>query len=108
MHTQSGNNNSRQYKKARSSTKKACHYALDYQEHQVEVNTQPIDVRIEEISVRELAKIQSKNIVEPIKQQLEQYLSNNNTYKQQESPFGKAVNQSVDRFKAKKVDIKKQ
>ncbi|CAG2254880.1 RNASEH1 [Mytilus edulis] len=73
---------------------------------EVEANIQPIDLRIEEISVRELAKIQSKNIAEPIKQQLEQYLTNNATYEQQDSPFGKAINQSIDMFKATKVDIK--
>ncbi|VDI13861.1 Hypothetical predicted protein [Mytilus galloprovincialis] len=48
----------------------------------------------------------SMNIAEPIKQQLEQYLTNNATYEQQDSPFGKAINQSIDMFKATKVDIK--
>jgi hypothetical protein len=36
---------------------------------------------------------------------LEEYLSREDIY-EQESPFGKAINQSVDMFKATKVDIK--
>jgi virulence-associated protein VagC len=42
---------------------------------EVEGNILPVDLRIEEIAVREIAKIQSKNIAEPVKQQLEEYLS---------------------------------
>jgi hypothetical protein len=42
----------------------------------------------------------------PVKQQLEEYLSSEDIYEQQESPFGKAMNQTVDMFKATKVDIK--
>jgi hypothetical protein len=38
----------------------------------VEGNMLPVDLRIEEIAVREIAKIQSKNIAEPVKQQLEE------------------------------------
>ena len=72
---------------------------------EVEGNILPVDLRIEEIAVREIAKIQSKNIAEPVKQQLEEYLSRDDIY-EQESPFGKAINQSVDKFKATKVDIK--
>ena len=72
---------------------------------EVEGNILPVDLRIEEIAVREIAKIQSKNIAEPVKQQLEEYLSREDIY-EQESPFGKAINQSVDMFKATKVDIK--
>jgi hypothetical protein len=34
----------------------------------VEGNILPVDLRIEEIAVREIAKIQSKNIAEPVKQ----------------------------------------
>jgi hypothetical protein len=49
--------------------------------------------------------VESKNIAEPVKQQLEEYLSRDDIY-EQESPFGKAINQSVDKFKATKVDIK--
>jgi hypothetical protein len=37
---------------------------------------------------------------------LEEYLSRDDIYQQQESPFGKAINQTVDMFKATKVDIK--
>jgi hypothetical protein len=37
---------------------------------------------------------------------LEEYLSRDDIYEQQESPFGKAINQTVDMFKATKVDIK--
>jgi hypothetical protein len=37
---------------------------------------------------------------------LEVYLSRDDIYEQQESPFGKAINQTVDMFKATKVDIK--
>ena len=74
---------------------------------EVEGNILPVDLRIEEIAVREIAKIQSKNIAEPVKQQLEEeYLSSDEIYEQQESPFGKAMNQTVDMFKATKVDIK--
>jgi hypothetical protein len=36
---------------------------------EVEGNILPVDLRIEEIAVREIAKIQSKNIAEPVKQQ---------------------------------------
>ena len=72
---------------------------------EVEGNILPVDLRIEEIAVREIAKIQSKNIAEPVKQQLEEYLSRDDIY-EQKSPFGKAINQSVDMFKATKVDIK--
>ena len=72
---------------------------------EIEGNILPVDLRIEEIAVREIAKIQSKNIAEPVKQQLEEYLSRDDIY-EQESPFGKAINQSVDMFKATKVDIK--
>jgi hypothetical protein len=53
-----------------------------------------------------VVKIQSKNIAEPVKQQLEEYLSRDDIYEQQESPFRKAINQTVDMFKATKVDIK--
>jgi ribonuclease HI len=73
---------------------------------EVEGNSLPVDLRIEEIAVREIAKIQSKNIASPVKQQLEEYLSRDDIYQQQESPFGKAINQTVDMFKATKVDIK--
>jgi ribonuclease HI len=73
---------------------------------EVEGNILPVDLRIEEIEVREIAKIQSKNIAEPVKQQLEEYLSSDDIYEQQESPFGKAMTQAVDMFKATKVDIK--
>ena len=73
---------------------------------EVEGNILPVDLRIEEIAVREIAKIQSKNIAEPVKQQLEEYLSRDDIYEQQESPFGKAINQTVDMVKATKVDIK--
>ena len=55
---------------------------------EVEGNILPVDLRIEEIAVREIAKIQSKNIAEPVKQQLEEYLSSDDIYEQQESPFG--------------------
>ena len=71
-----------------------------------EGNMLPVDLRIEEIAVREIAKIQSKNIAEPVKQQLEEYLSSEDIYEQQESPFGKAMNQTVDLFKATRVDNK--
>ena len=54
----------------------------------VEGNILPVDLRIEEI-----AKIRSKNIAEPVKQQLEEYLRRDDIYEQQESPFGKAINQ---------------
>jgi hypothetical protein len=37
---------------------------------------------------------------------LEEYLSREDIYEQQESPFGKAINQTVDIIKATKVDIK--
>ena len=37
---------------------------------------------------------------------MEEYLSRDDIYEQQESPFGKAMNQTVDMFKATKVDIK--
>ena len=37
---------------------------------------------------------------------MEEYLSRDSIYEQQESPFGKAINQTVDMFKATKVDIK--
>jgi hypothetical protein len=37
---------------------------------------------------------------------LEEYLSREDIYEQQESPFGKAINQPVDMIKATKVDIK--
>jgi hypothetical protein len=48
-----------------------------------------------------------KNIAESVKQQLEEYLSRDDIYEQQESPpFGKAINQTVEMFKATKVDIK--
>ena len=73
---------------------------------EVEGNILPVDLRIEEIAVREIVKIQSKNIAEPVKQQLEEYFSRDDIYEQQESPFGKAINQTVDMFKATKVDIK--
>ena len=73
---------------------------------EVEGNILAVDLRIEEIAVREIAKIQSKNFAEPVKQQLEEYLSSEDIYEQQESPFGKAMNQTVDMFKATRVDIK--
>jgi hypothetical protein len=60
---------------------------------EVDGNILPVDLRIEEIAVREIAKIQSKSIAEPVKQQLEEYLSRDDIY-EQESPFGKAINQS--------------
>ena len=71
---------------------------------EVEDNILPVDLRIEEIAVKEIAKIQSKNIAEPVKQ-LEEYLSRDDIY-EQESPLGKAINQTVDMFTATKVDIK--
>ncbi|VDI34987.1 Hypothetical predicted protein [Mytilus galloprovincialis] len=42
---------------------------------------------MEEISVRGIANIQSKYKAELIKHQLEEYLTNNETYERQESPF---------------------
>ena len=72
---------------------------------EIEGNILPVHLRIKEIAVREIAKIQSKHIAEPVKQQLEEYLSSDDIY-EQESPFGKAMNQAVDMFKATKVDIK--
>jgi hypothetical protein len=47
---------------------------------EVEGNILPVDLRIEEIAVREIAKIQSKNIAEPVKQQLEEYFSRDDIY----------------------------
>lgn len=44
---------------------------------EVKTNIQTVDLRIEEILVRELAKIQFKNISEPINQQ--QYLTKDDT-----------------------------
>ena len=70
---------------------------------EVEANILPIDLRLEEISVREIAKIQSKNILEPIKQQLERYQNSEEAYERRESPFGKAINQAIDMTKATKV-----
>ncbi|CAG2211960.1 unnamed protein product [Mytilus edulis] len=40
---------------------------------EIEAGVLPIDLRIEEIAIREIAKIQSKSIKEPIKQQLINY-----------------------------------
>jgi hypothetical protein len=73
---------------------------------EVEGNILPVDLRIEEIAVREIPKIQSKNIAEPVKQPLEEYFSRDDIYEQQESPFVISINQTVDMFKATKVDIK--
>ena len=50
---------------------------------EVEGNILPVDLRIEEIAVREIAKIQSKNIAEPVKQQCDAvmiYMNNKNHY----------------------------
>jgi hypothetical protein len=58
------------------------------------------------ISSYKIAKIQSNNIAESVKRQLEEYVSRDDIYEQQESPLGKAMNQAVDMFKATKVDIK--
>ena len=41
---------------------------------EVEANIVPIDLRLEEMGVLEIAKIQFKNISEPIRQQLEEYM----------------------------------
>ncbi|VDH92907.1 Hypothetical predicted protein [Mytilus galloprovincialis] len=51
---------------------------------------------MEEISVREIAKIQSKYKAELIKHQLEEYLTNNETYERQESPFGSSKNSTAE------------
>jgi hypothetical protein len=55
---------------------------------EVEGNILPVDLRIEEIAVREIAKIQSKNIAEPVKQQLEEYLSKADTPPRKQSLGG--------------------
>lgn len=58
------------------------------------------------MSVRKLAKKFYKNIVEPIKQQIKEYINNNETYEQQNSPCGMDINQAIDMFKGTKVDFK--
>ena len=73
---------------------------------EVEANIIPIDLRIKEIALREIAKIQSKSIEEPVKQQLEKYNAAENMYERLTSPFGKAINQAVDMYKSTNVDIK--
>ncbi|CAG2242413.1 unnamed protein product [Mytilus edulis] len=71
---------------------------------EIEAGVLPIDLRIEEISIREIAKIQSKSIKEPIKQQLINY--------QEEighdihiTPMGKALCQSVEMEKETGINI---
>ena len=41
---------------------------------EVKTNVIPIDLRLEEIAIREIAKIQAKSIKKPIKQQHEKYM----------------------------------
>lgn len=55
----------------------------------------PIDLRIEQISVTEIAKIQSKSVQEPIKQQLLKY-KDQNTYDRYITPMGKVLAQAKD------------
>ncbi|CAG2186846.1 unnamed protein product [Mytilus edulis] len=71
---------------------------------EIEAGVLPIDLRIEEIAIREIAKIQSKSIKEPIKQQLINY--------QEEighdihiTPMGKALCQSFEMEKETGINI---
>ncbi|CAG2213469.1 unnamed protein product [Mytilus edulis] len=71
---------------------------------EIEAGVLPIDLRIEEIAIREIAKIQSKSIKEPIKQQLINY--------QEEighdihiTPMGKALCQSFEMEKETDINI---
>lgn len=59
------------------------------------------------ITVRKKTKLLNKNIVEPVKQQNKEYINNNETYEQQNSPCDMVINQDIDMFKGKKVDFKR-
>lgn len=72
---------------------------------EVEADIQPIQRIIKEIAVR----VQSKNIAEPIQRQPIETVFNqqrHDTYEQQESQSGKAINRSIDMIKATKMNIK--
>ena len=71
---------------------------------EVESGVLPVDLRFQEISVREVAKIQSKALHEPIKQLLER-IEDEEVYDRFESPLGKAINQAVDMKKETGIDI---
>lgn len=72
---------------------------------EVEANIQPIQLIIKEIAVRELEELNLRTQQNQFKDnQLKQYLTNNDTYEQQESQS--AINQSIDIFKATKMNIK--
>lgn len=72
---------------------------------EVEAAVMPIDLRIEEIAVREIAKIQSKSVREPIRQQLAKYeeQDHQDTYI---TPMGKALNQAAEMEKEIGINIK--
>jgi len=72
----------------------------------VEANILPLDLRLEEIAIQEIAKIQSKSMHEPIKQQLDRFMGEDKEYERLTSPFGQAVNQTIDMYKTTNVDIK--
>ena len=72
----------------------------------MEANILPLDLRLEEIAIQEIAKIQSKSMHEPIKQQLDRFMGEDEEYERLTSPFGKAVNQAIDMYKTTNVDIK--
>ena len=71
---------------------------------EVEGNVIPIDLRIEQMAIREIAKVQSKDISEPIRQQLERF-KNDDGLEQFESPFGKALTQASEMYRETGVNI---
>ena len=71
---------------------------------EVEAGVIPIDLRIEEIAIRDLAKVQAKSITEPVKQQLVKY-QEREQYDSQMTPFGKALIQSSDMEKTTSINI---
>ncbi|CAG2257967.1 unnamed protein product [Mytilus edulis] len=71
---------------------------------EVESGVMPIDLRLEQIAIKEIAKIKSKSAQEPIKQQLVRY-EEHDAYDKYPTPMGKALSQAAEMEKQTKINI---
>ena len=72
---------------------------------EIETGVIPIDLRIEERAIAEIAKIQSKAIREPVKQQLLRF-QGKEQHDQIVTPMGKALIQAMEMEKETRITIK--
>ncbi|XP_063442763.1 uncharacterized protein LOC134723057 [Mytilus trossulus] len=71
---------------------------------EVESGVMPIDLRLEQIAIKDIAKIKSKSAQEPIKQQLVRY-EEHDAYDKYPTPMCKALSQAAEMEKQTKINI---